>query len=144
MFDLVCPQLEPCNLNLSLSLNLSNAVFVLRRYDCLAEGNGISRASLCDNGNAFEKRGLRLDITSQAFSVIRAWQYRGRFWPQTHQGQAQFLLRVSWFIGRNKKSYHLRSRVGYFSQADLDTLLGLTDTIWKELNKLISSFTAQS
>jgi hypothetical protein len=26
----------------------------------------------------------------------------------------------------------------------LDTLLGLTDTIWKELNKLISSFTAQS
>ena len=36
------------------------------------------------------------------------------------------------------------SRVGYFSQADLDTLLGLTDTIWKELNKLISSFTAQS
>ena len=36
------------------------------------------------------------------------------------------------------------SRVGYFSQADLDTLLGLTDIIWKELNKLISSFTAQS
>jgi four helix bundle protein len=35
------------------------------------------------------------------------------------------------------------SRVGYFSQADLDTLLGLTAIIWKELNKLISSFTEQ-
>ena len=33
--------------------------------------------------------------------------------------------------------------VGYFSQADLDSLLGLTDIIWKELNKLITSFTAQ-
>jgi four helix bundle protein len=33
--------------------------------------------------------------------------------------------------------------VGYFRQADLDSLLGLTDIIWKELNKLISSFTAQ-
>ena len=37
------------------------------------------------------------------------------------------------------------SRVGYFSQeADLDTLLGLTDIIWKELNKLISSLQCKS
>lgn len=35
------------------------------------------------------------------------------------------------------------SRVGYFIQTDFDLLLELVETIWKELNKLINSFTAK-
>ena len=47
-------------------------------------------------------------------------------------------------LAETKSHFIYGSRVGYFSQADLDTLLGLTDIIWKELNKLIKSFTPRS
>jgi hypothetical protein len=59
---------------------------------------------------------LRLDLANPAVSAIRSGQYCRRLWPKTHQGQAQLLLHVTGFIGRNKKSSDLRVQGRLFSR----------------------------
>jgi four helix bundle protein len=86
-----------------------------------------------------EDYGLTSQIRRSALSV--AGNIAEGFGRRHTKDKLNFYYMSCGSLAETKSHLIYGSRVGYFRPADLDSLLELVETIWKELNKLINSFT---